>query len=508
MGKSGTAFTQADSINYGYNDKSEVTSAVAQNQVTYNYGFNFDAVGNRITSTSSETGTAVQTSYTANSLNQYSLINDGNAKTPAYDFDGNMTSMPADSGSWALSWDGENRLRTAVKGTTTLECKYDYLSRRVEKRVMDGGTETSKERFVYDDLLQVEQLNALDNNSVEKKRIWGLGGKIITDIISNSTFYAVGDENKNTTEYLNSSGVVQGHFEYSPFGKITVASGNNPDVFDFRFSSEYFDQEAGLVYYNFRYYNPELGRWLSRDPIEELGGVNLYNFCEGGPVNFFDLLGLKNCCVDCGKLKKQLASLMLAMKQDAQALKDVSDAIDEFAWWRAGIGTVGAIASGGGALQATEKAGVSAASKMSKMLNSANRSLDKGWKDYASKGASKQTIAKITQAQKHLLKVQDTIARHRNAGINGAVKGAVIDEAVGTGIEEFAVSPATELAAEKSKGYLNEDGYAGMYFDALNDGEKTISKLEDTANKDLNGTYNQNLSKYNELRDIYGENCQ
>lgn len=47
MGKSGTAFTQADSIAYGYNDKSEVTSAVATNQTTYDYGFSFDPIGNR-----------------------------------------------------------------------------------------------------------------------------------------------------------------------------------------------------------------------------------------------------------------------------------------------------------------------------------------------------------------------------------------------------------------------------------------------------------------------------
>jgi RHS repeat-associated protein len=66
-------------------------------------------------------------------------------------------------------------------------------------------------------------------------------------------------------------GVVQGHFEYSPFGKITLASGLMPDNFDFRFSSEYFDTETGLVYYNYRYYNPEIGRWMGRDPVNEKG---------------------------------------------------------------------------------------------------------------------------------------------------------------------------------------------------------------------------------------------
>ena len=61
--------------------------------------------------------------------------------------------------------------------------------------------------------------------------------------------------------------------------------------YSFRFSSEYFDSETALVYYNNRYYSPQLGRWLSRDPIEEKDGYNLYNFVKNNPVNSFDLLG-------------------------------------------------------------------------------------------------------------------------------------------------------------------------------------------------------------------------
>ena len=48
------------------------------------------------------------------------------------------------------------------------------------------------------------------------------------------------------------------------------------------------DNETGLLYYNFRNYNPELGRWLNRDPIRERGGLNLYNFVGNNTSNFFD----------------------------------------------------------------------------------------------------------------------------------------------------------------------------------------------------------------------------
>ena len=61
----------------------------------------------------------------------------------------------------------------------------------------------------------------------------------------------------------------------------------------FRFSTKYLDEETGLYYYGYRYYSPELGRWVSRDPIEETGGLNLYEFCGNDGVGKVDGLGLE-----------------------------------------------------------------------------------------------------------------------------------------------------------------------------------------------------------------------
>jgi RHS repeat-associated protein len=55
-----------------------------------------------------------------------------------------------------------------------------------------------------------------------------------------------------------------------------------------RFSTKYHDSETSLVYYGYRYYSPELGRWVNRDPIGERGGVNLYGFLRNGPVDLCD----------------------------------------------------------------------------------------------------------------------------------------------------------------------------------------------------------------------------
>jgi RHS repeat-associated protein len=63
-----------------------------------------------------------------------------------------------------------------------------------------------------------------------------------------------------------------------------------------RASSQYADEESGLNYNLFRYYDPVLGRYINRDPIGEAWGINLYGFCANDPVGFVDPLGLLGTC--------------------------------------------------------------------------------------------------------------------------------------------------------------------------------------------------------------------
>jgi len=70
-----------------------------------------------------------------------------------------------------------------------------------------------------------------------------------------------------------------------------ISSGTMADEFVFRFSTKYTDNETGLVYYGYRYLNPELGRWINRDPIEERGGLNVYGFVGNSLIHTVDYLG-------------------------------------------------------------------------------------------------------------------------------------------------------------------------------------------------------------------------
>ncbi|UDQ97755.1 RHS repeat-associated core domain-containing protein [Lentisphaerota bacterium WC36G] len=104
-------------------------------------------------------------------------------------------------------------------------------------------------------------------------------------------FNYIADGNKNITQLIDmSSGSVANRYDYSPFGQLSLDNETVANVF--KFSSEYAEKETGLIYYNYRYYNPVNGKWLSRDPIEEFGGYNLYGFIGNDVISFIDVLGL------------------------------------------------------------------------------------------------------------------------------------------------------------------------------------------------------------------------
>jgi RHS repeat-associated protein len=247
--------------------------------------------------------------YTPNALNQYSQItNNSITNNPASDADGNMTSgpLPANvNANSSLVWDGENRLIQAqVTGGATVNFTYDAQSRRIAETV---GTATKI--TVYDGWNPIAEYwrAGLQPASLAKSFTWGIdlsgsmqgaggvGGLLMVSEISNSqisNYYPTYDGNGNVSEYLDSTGTVVAHYEYDPFGKTTVATGPKANDFAHRFSTKPLDATTGLYYYGYRFYDPNTGRWPSRDPIGERGGVNLYGFVGNDGVSAWDVLGL------------------------------------------------------------------------------------------------------------------------------------------------------------------------------------------------------------------------
>jgi len=113
-------------------------------------------------------------------------------------------------------------------------------------------------------------------------------------LASGVVHFATYDGNGNICGYVDgTSGQYSANYEYGPFGEGIRATGPMAKANPFRFSTKYQDDETELVYYGYRFLNPATGRWLSRDPIEERGDLNLSSFTRNDPVNSFDLLGME-----------------------------------------------------------------------------------------------------------------------------------------------------------------------------------------------------------------------
>lgn len=238
------------------------------------------------------------------------------AQTPevfSYDADGNLTN----DGRWSYVWDAENRLLslTSLESAPTaskvkLEFAYDHQFRRVQKIVSTnngtGYVVVSTNRFVYDGWNLLAILNP--QSSIHTSFTWGLdlsgslqgaggvGGLLLVTFHSSpvTNAFPAFDGNGNVSALVNANnGSTVASYEYDPFGQVIRMTGPLARFNPFRFSTKYQDDESGLNYYGYRYYDPNTGRWLSRDPIEEVGGINIYDCIQNTMVNSIDSLGLQ-----------------------------------------------------------------------------------------------------------------------------------------------------------------------------------------------------------------------
>jgi RHS repeat-associated protein len=108
----------------------------------------------------------------------------------------------------------------------------------------------------------------------------------------NAHAYYHADGNGNITALINGLQFIVAKYEYDPFGAILSSCGPLADANLYRFSSKEYHVNSGLIYCLYRFYDPNLQRWNNRDPIAEIGGVNLYAYCGNDSVDWTDPLGL------------------------------------------------------------------------------------------------------------------------------------------------------------------------------------------------------------------------
>ena len=285
IGKSGTMMAQSETQTYGYNVRDELISGQG-------FAYNYDAIGNRTI--------AEGKTYTANNLNQYTAID---SFTPQYDADGNQTLIKTSTGIWSVTYNAENRPVRWECGDTVVTMEFDRMGRRTFYKEMNGNTQVTFTRFVYKDYFCVRQVFSNSPYNTYKNFVWDPTETIATrplklqlPTMSLNLFY-MHDGNKNVSDvvYRLTSNGVAAHYDYAPFGAVTRSVSNSVPTADittlnpFRFSSEYHDDTLGLVYYNYRHYNPTDGRWTSRDILGELTD---FLICSNNSLNMTDTLGM------------------------------------------------------------------------------------------------------------------------------------------------------------------------------------------------------------------------
>lgn len=125
-----------------------------------------------------------------------------------------------------------------------------------------------------------------------------------------NTYTYLHDDNKNVMGMVDSDGRLIASYKYDAYGRCRK-NGSGGTGSTFLWSSEYYDDTVGLIFYNYRCYNPLDGRWLSRDPIGEEGGANLYAFVGNDPLNSVDLLGLAESTYQTGEEAFSAAAVMV-----------------------------------------------------------------------------------------------------------------------------------------------------------------------------------------------------
>ena len=325
---SGTAFDEPAFNIYGYNSRNELTasnrylgtsildtaSPVDDEERAYNY----DPIGNRIAAQQDYdiTGdTPITSTYVTNSLNQYeSVMADGSSISLDYDGDGNL--IHKDGVQYVFNC--ENRLvevspLAPVIGDTKVAFAYDYKGRRYQKQsfIYASGewSLVSTATSVWEGWNRIQEKVVLAADSSEEVTSWiwgldlsqslqgagGVGGLLaVVDADAEVDFFLY-DANGNVGQLISAAdGTLHATYEYDPFGRLLKSTGSKANQNPYRFSTKPFDVETGLYYYGFRYLDVDLGRWVSRDPIGERGGWNLYGFVGNSPQVQVDKYGLSN----------------------------------------------------------------------------------------------------------------------------------------------------------------------------------------------------------------------
>jgi RHS repeat-associated protein len=235
----------------------------------------YDAAGN-LTEVR-ENGTPTE-SYTFDAANQ--ITNAGYA----YDQNGNLTS----DGTYAYTYDAEDRLVQVTDALGTVaSMTYDFAGRRASLTTASGTT-----YFHYSGDLLIAESDS--TGTLTAAYAYGDGG-LLSMTRNGATYFYQTNGHGDVVSLTDATGTIVNTYSYDPWGRVLSATETveNP----FRYAGYYFDSSTGLYYLWHRYYDPELRRFLTKDPVSgsviETQSLNPYLYVVDNPMKFVDPWGLE-----------------------------------------------------------------------------------------------------------------------------------------------------------------------------------------------------------------------
>jgi RHS repeat-associated protein len=279
-----TTYPDGSTVEYRYDNASRLKTIIdSKPDGTLNAVFNyaFDSLGNRTVISSKQPLNAIpslpDTSYTHNADNR--LLTAGST-TFEYDNNGNLITKTLGGNVTNYTWDFNDMLAQVTSGGNTYVYRYDGLGHRVAR------IENSTEKRYVGGLAETDA-----SGNITAYYVYGLG--LISKITpSNQPYFYHFDGIASTVGISDSSGNMVNKYAYDAFGKVLNQEEAIPNPFKYVGQFGLMDEGNGLFYMRARYYDPEMGRFISKDPIGFLGGLNLYAYVDNNPVNFIDPLGL------------------------------------------------------------------------------------------------------------------------------------------------------------------------------------------------------------------------
>lgn len=277
---------------FAYNALSQLTSERNDIEKTYAY----DSIDNRLKEN--------QIDLLHNSLNQ--LV--AKAKTEyAYDPQGNLLRKTLDGEETGFEWNILSQLTAiARQDKTHIKFSYDPFGRRLIKKIYNSKSQKplSIMRSFY---LGNQEIGILsEHGSIKKVRVPGISGdkislKSVAIEIDKKPYAVLHDLTGNVIALLDpESREISESYTYLAFGiekiydstqkQISFSAVGNP----WRYAEKPIDEETGLIYFGFRYYDPSISRWISKDPAGFIDGPNLYAYCHNNPLRSCDPYGLES----------------------------------------------------------------------------------------------------------------------------------------------------------------------------------------------------------------------